>query len=64
MKVVDTDCCECGLPCLHEACKYYRVVRYICDRCEEEQDDLYYFGTSELCIDCIQELLERVEYDD
>ena len=64
MRVIDTDCCDCGLPCKYEACRFYKVVRYLCDKCEEEQEELYYFGPDELCIDCIKELLERVEYDD
>jgi hypothetical protein len=64
MRVVDTDCVGCGLPCTYEACRYYKVVRYLCDQCGEEQDELFYFGPDELCIDCIKKLLERVDYDD
>ena len=61
--VVESDCVDCGLPCIYEACKYYKVIRYYCDRCGEETDDLYYWDGYELCIECILKQLERVEYD-
>jgi hypothetical protein len=64
MRVVSSDCCDCGLPCRYEACRFYKVIRYICDRCEEEHEELYHFGPDELCLNCIKELLERVEYYD
>lgn len=61
---IESDCCDCGLPCLYGACPHYKAVRYICDCCEEEIDDLYYFDNQELCLDCIEQRLERVEIDD
>ncbi|MGN0246518.1 MAG: hypothetical protein ACI4DK_11245 [Lachnospiraceae bacterium] len=60
MKTVESDCVDCGLPCLYEACPHYRVTRYLCDECEEEQP-LYYFDGRELCGCCILESLEKVE---
>ena len=64
MITVENECVDCGLPCIYESCKYYRVVRYICDCCNDEVDALYYFDDQEMCIDCIEQSLERVEYYD
>ena len=61
--VVESDCVDCGLPCIYESCKYYKVIQYYCDKCGEETDDLYYWDSYELCIKCILKQLERVEYD-
>lgn len=52
---IESDCCDCGLPCLYGACPHYKVVRYICDCCEEEVGDLYYFDGQELCLYCIEQ---------
>ena len=57
------ECCSCDLPCIHEACRLYKVARFYCDECNEETD-LYYFDDKELCIDCITNRLEPVSYDD
>lgn len=62
MIMVELDCSDCGLPCIDSACKYFKVVRYICDGCEDDVDNLYYFDGLELCIDCVERKLERVEY--
>lgn len=62
---VESDCCDCPieLGCLHEACKYYRVVRFYCDKCHEEVEDLFKWNGEEWCLDCIINELERVEYN-
>lgn len=62
LRVQESECVDCGLPCIGTACKYYLVTRYLCDECEDEPDNLYYFNGQELCIDCIEKQLERVEY--
>ena len=59
---LESDCVDCGLPCLYETCPHYQVVVYECDCCGEEVDNLYYFDGQELCIDCIEHRLERVEH--
>lgn len=61
---VESDCVDCGLPCIYEACPHYKAIRYICDCCDNEVDDLFLFDDQELCIDCITHKLERVEYYD
>lgn len=60
MRVVVNECVDCGLPCLGSSCPKKNVVRYLCDECEEEEE-LYYFDGEELCLNCIEERLEKVE---
>lgn len=59
MKRIENECCDCGLSCIYESCKYYKVVRYYCDSCEKEEE-LYYYENKELCADCILNSLEKV----
>lgn len=63
MVKIESDCVDCGLPCLYDSCPHYQVVVYECDDCGDEVDSLYYFDGQELCIDCIELRLERVEYN-
>ena len=60
---VESDCVDCGLPCLYETCPHYKVIIYECDCCEKEEK-LYWFDGEQLCIDCIAERLEEVCYDE
>lgn len=63
MKQIENECVDCtsvGLSCRGSSCPNRNVVRFYCDKCKEEKD-LYYFGDAELCIDCIEEELEKVE---
>lgn len=60
MKKVESDCVACGFPCKGRACQYYEATHYYCDRCKEEAP-LYYYDGEELCIECIEKTLEKVE---
>ena len=61
MKKIENECVECGLPCLGDSCPYKEVIRFYCDRCEEEET-LYHYGNEELCKECLlEELLEEFE---
>lgn len=60
MKEIENECVDCGLPCMGNSCPNRNVVRFYCDQCTEEAD-LYYFDGHELCIECIQKQLEKVE---
>ena len=60
----ENECCDCGLPCIYESCIYWAVTRFYCDECKNECDVLYHFDWQELCLDCIEARLERVEYDE
>ena len=61
---IENECVDCGLPCLYTACSYYKVTHFYCDECNEEVEDLYWFGTEQLCPDCILKQLEKVEFED
>ena len=60
---IENECCDCGLPCIYESCPFWAVARLYCDECEEEKT-LYWFDDQQLCLDCIEARLERVEYDE
>ena len=60
MKRVESDCVDCGLPCMHKSCPHYEVTRFYCDECDAEKT-LYHYDGEELCIDCIKKRLEKVE---
>lgn len=60
MTRTENECVQCGLPCMGRACPHYRVTRYYCDRCGEEET-LYHTEDGDLCTDCILENLPRVE---
>lgn len=66
MIAIESDCVDCPaeMGCLYEACPYYRVVRYYCDRCGSEDDVLYWWGNEQLCLDCVVNDLEEVEPND
>ena len=60
----ESDCCDCQLPCIDSACPYYEVIRYYCDNCGSEDDDLYYYDGDQLCATCILQQLRPVEHED
>lgn len=59
MQRVEDDCVDCGLPCLGDSCQYRNVTHYYCDDCGDETQ-LYEFDGEELCIDCIEKRLKKV----
>ena len=63
MKITESECVDCGLPCIHKSCPYYEVTRFICDKCGAEET-LYEFDGQELCLDCISKLLPVVQGSD
>ena len=60
---IESNCCDCGLPCLHAACSHYEYIIYECDDCGEE-NKLYWLDGKQLCIGCIAEHLEEVYYNE
>ena len=60
MKITQSECMPCNLPCVGRACKYYEVTRYYCDQCGDETK-LYDFDGQELCSDCIARQLSVIE---
>ena len=64
MIITENECVDCGLPCLYESCPYWAVTRLYCDECDNEEHTLYWWDDQQLCLDCIEARLERVEIDD
>lgn len=63
MKRIENNCCECavpGYPCLGSYCPNRHVPHYYCDECEAEEQ-LYHFDGKELCLECIEAKLKKVE---
>lgn len=60
MKKKISNCVDCGLPCLHEACPHYSVTVLICDGCGDEVDELYDVDGEQLCESCLKERFEKV----
>jgi len=64
MKKVFNECVGCtdmGLPCRGSSCPNRAATRYYCDKCRQEAEELFYFDSRELCLDCIAGELEKVE---
>lgn len=64
MITYENECCGCAVPaypCIGDACPNRNVPHLYCDRCENQVDTLYHFDWQELCIDCIEEMMEKVE---
>ena len=59
-KRIESECVSCGMPCLREACPKFAVIKYYCDKCDEEAE-LFKYDGKELCIDCIEDMLDKVE---
>lgn len=64
MKYTVSECVNCDLPCIYEACPYYEVTIYKCDSCGEENITLYEYDGVEICIECIKKQLSVVEGSD
>ena len=65
MKKILNECCDCavpGYPC-SPTCLLKAVIHYYCDKCKEETK-LYEYEGKELCIDCIEEMLDVVKGSD
>ena len=62
MKEITNECVGCDLPCMGSSCPNRNVVRLYCDKCKEEAV-LYDYNGQELCIDCIEKTLDKVEIE-
>ena len=65
MIIIENECVECppDIGCLGDSCPYKNVPRLYCDECEEE-NQLYWWDGRQLCLDCIEKQLEKVEYNE
>lgn len=62
MRKIENDCCGCatpGYPCLGSTCELRNAIHYYCDECGNETQ-LYEFDGQELCIECIEAMLEKI----
>ena len=60
MQRTESECVNCGFPCLGNACPNYSVTRYYCDKCGDETT-LHKYDGRELCKDCLADEFEIVE---
>ena len=60
---LEDECVGCPpeIGCFGNRCPYKNVPRFYCDECGFEED-LYWYDNEQLCIGCIKNKLERVEY--
>lgn len=59
----ENDCCDCGMPCTC-TCNLKKVPHFYCDGCNEEVDDLYEYEDGQYCVDCLLQLVPKVEVSD
>ena len=64
MIIKESDCCDCGVPCTGKSCKYFSITRYVCDECDAEVDELYWWEGWQICADCVLDQLEKVIEND
>lgn len=60
MQRTESECVDCGKPCIGIACPHYRVTRFYCDKCGAEET-LYEYGGQELCGECVLKNFDKVE---
>ena len=67
MHKVENECVGCtdlGLPCQGSSCPNRHVLRYYCDKCGDETEELYEFEGQELCEDCLLKEVPKVNAED
>lgn len=64
MRYYESNCLDCGMPCLYESCLHYRVERFVCDFCKEEEYPLYEYEGYEICKECLLRQFDIVEGSD
>ena len=56
-------CATESYPCIGDSCPNRHVPVFVCDECGDEVDDLYEYGSEQLCADCVLERLDKVSID-
>lgn len=59
-RTIESECVSCSLPCIHNACPYYRVEMAYCDDCNEEAT--YELDDGDYCRLCAEKYLKK-EFD-
>ncbi len=58
------ECCGCATenyPCLGQACSNRNVIRFYCDACNNEVNELRDFDGEQLCNDCLMKNFRVIE---
>ena len=50
--------------CLGNDCPNVNVKYCVCDMCHDDVETLYVLDCEELCLDCLCEVLPKIEVDD
>ena len=63
MVTYENECvgCPAELGCLGSDCPNRNVPHFYCDECKEDVETLYYYDGKELCLECIEKMLEKVK---
>lgn len=64
MHYYENECVSCGLPCIYNACPYYKVKHFKCDWCQEEDVKLFNYNGYEICEECLLGEFEIVDGSD
>ena len=64
MEYYTNECVSCGLPCLYNACPYYRVKHIKCEFCNEKDIKLYHYNGYKICESCLLKEFDVVEGTD
>lgn len=62
MFIEESMCVDCDLPCLQNACPYYKVRTPICDRCGDYAEYRFH-DEDDFCESCAYEYLEEAWND-
>lgn len=54
----ESDCVDCGLPCLGKMCPHWERVYCECDSCGSE-DAIYHIDDSDYCENCAREYMNE-----
>ena len=55
----ENECVGCppNMGCIGSACSYQNVLRYYCDTCKDEVDELYQYDGEQLCLNCLLDIV-------
>lgn len=60
----ENECCGCAVPaypCMGSDCPNRNVPHFYCDECKNDVETLYHYDGKELCLECIEKMLEKVK---
>ena len=59
MVKLESQCCGCpsNMGCIGDHCMYRYTPVYTCDECKEEADELYEYDGTQVCLDCLLDII-------